>query len=951
MFSTVEKTTQKDNETRAITFLKGFFYTFIAFSFFILIYYSLLDKDGVIEKEHVDYIEHWTVTDDHGRVFETGRYFRDTHYYEKPFTIEAVLPHNIADNSYMCFTVNGDVTIYVEDELRKEFIDSRDVFIPGGNVKRFYALMPLNSEDSGKTVKMIRTSFSRHPEIVPETFITGHGGVYSELFNKYGVSFCIAAILLIFATIIIIIGIAMRVWYRQRIGMFYGALGIFVIAAWLVTNSYLYPFIFGHYHVDGVVNYLTCLMLPFGLVLYLDFVLNGRYRKYLTVILLLSSINAVVWTVLHFTGIFPFYKALLYIDIILGALILSTIVMFVVDFRKGNIHLYKYTAIGFIGFLFFAIIEIIMLLFFTLKQDDIPMLIGLSFFLIFVIIQQADDIRKINLEKQHAIDLSDAKTKFLANMSHEIRTPINAILGMNEMILRENKDRTIDMYARNVRSSGKMLLMLVNDVLDFSKIEAGKLEITKTEYSLSKLLSEILTMFAERARFKKLELKHVITSEVPDGQISDEIRIKQILVNLISNAVKYTDKGGITVSIGGSYKTGDVFELMMSVTDTGCGIKENELGNLFDAFSRADITKNRNIEGTGLGLAIVKSILDSMEGQITVESKYGQGSTFVVNIPVKVTDRTPVREDLISVTQDNDENYQCDFTAPSARVLAVDDNHSNLTIVKLFLKETGIIPDLCGSGAEAIELCHKNKYDLILLDHMMPSPDGIETLNAIRNGDSPLNKDTTAIVLTANAIAGSRQMYLDAGFADYLTKPLDARKLEMTVKKFLPQDKVIPVSFDSLSAASETASAPGTAMDDDLYVEEFLPVDDEETVDTNLKERLGAIRGMDYDAALEHCAGDERILVEILQNIVVESGSRIERMRASIKNKNYESYLIDAHAIKGLMATVGLDELGAYAKKHEFAIRDNDLEFVDENYEKLINDYGDVCARLKAIVG
>ncbi|MBO4415505.1 MAG: response regulator [Lachnospiraceae bacterium] len=951
MINDTEGTVRKDTETKMLTFLKVFFYIFLAFAFFILIYYSLADKAGVIESESVTYIEHWTVIGGNGSFFETGRYFRDNHYYKEAFTIISELPDNISDNSYMCFTMNGDTYIYVDGELRKEFIDQRDVILPGGSVKRFYGLLSLSSADSGKEIKMIRNSQSRHPEIVPETFITGHGGVYSELFDKYGVSFAIALILLIFATIIIIISLIMCIWYHHRIGMFYGALGIFVSAGWLVTNSYLYPFIFGHYHVDGVANYLACLMLPFGLVLYLDFILNGRYRKYLTVILLLSSINAVVWTVLHFTGIYPFYKALLYIDIVLGAVILSTIAIFVSDFRKGNMHLYKYTAIGFIGFMFFGIIELIILTFFTFKQDDIPMLMGLSFFLIFVIMQQADDIRKGNLEKQRAIDLSDAKTKFLANMSHEIRTPINSILGMNEMILRENKDMTINGYAQNVRSSGRMLLMLVNDVLDFSKVEAGKLEITNSEYSLSRLISEIVTMFIERARFKKLELKTEITADVPDGQISDEIRIKQILVNLISNAIKYTDKGSITIAVGGKYLQDDDYELELKIRDTGRGIKEEEFANLFDAFTRADIKKNRNIEGTGLGLAIVKSILDSMGGSITVDSKYGKGSSFIAKIPVKVTNRTPVREDLITVTSDNTDDYRCDFTAPSARVLAVDDNHSNLIIVKLFLKETGIIPDLCSSGTEAVELCRRKKYDLILLDHMMPSPDGVETLNIIRNSDDSLNKDTAAIVLTANAIAGSRQMYMEAGFADYLTKPLDAQKLEVTVKKFLPADKVIPIHSSSLSGASGADGFSDPGIDDDLFVEEFLPVDDnEETGDSDLKERLGAIRGMDYESALHHCGGNEDILAEILQNIVIESPSRINRMHDCIRKKDYDTYLIDAHAIKGLMATIGLDELSAYAKKHEFAARDKDYAFVDENYEKLINDYADVCARLKALL-
>ncbi|MCR5323373.1 MAG: response regulator [Lachnospiraceae bacterium] len=940
---------KKDRLTISINVLKAFFFLFLAFMLALLIYYNLVDSAGVVEPEQITYLENWIVTDCDGNTSVINKqYYRADNPYKGEFTITTTLPAEIRDNSVLCFALFGDAYIYIDDELRKTVSQYDDVLLPGGQAKRFITTMPISSSDSGKQLKMVKRNPSKHPEVISNTFITGVSGVYSELFRKFGTSFAISTILLIFSIVVVVIGLGMCFWYHRSIGMFYGALGVFNLSAWLITNSYLYPYVFGHLHIDGIINYLLCLSLPFGLILYLDSVQNGRYRKCLSILLLLTAVNAILWTVLHFTEIFAFNRALLYIDIILGALVAVIVVLLVIDFKHGYTKQYKYTFIGFIGFIFFCFLEIILLTFFTLQQDDLPMLIGLMFLLVFIVIQQVEDIRLINIEKQRAIDLSDAKTKFLANMSHEIRTPINAILGMNEMILRENKDKTIKGYAQNVRSSGRMLLMLVNDVLDFSKIEAGKLEITDAEYSLSNLLSEILTMFSERARFKNLEFLHEITAQVPDGQISDDVRIRQILVNLISNAIKYTDKGSVTLAIGGKYTDDDHFDLELSIRDTGRGIKEEEVENLFDAFSRADLKKNRNIEGTGLGLAIVKSILDSMGGSITVSSIYGVGSSFNVKIPVKVTDRTPVSDSLINTAHETKNDRKCDYTAPSARVLAVDDNHSNLTIVKLFLKETGIVPDLCNNGNAAIELCRKNKYDLILLDHMMPSPDGIETLAAIRNGQDTLNKETPAIVLTANAIAGSRQMYLDAGFEDYLTKPLDANELEMTVRRFLPKEKII-LAGQPVDNSDSTPSS-----DDDFFVEEYLPIDDEETIEeaaeTDLRERLGAIKGLDYDAALYHCAGEESVLVEILLEIAKEGDSRIKRMRKSVLRKDYDSYMIDAHAIKGLMATAGLEELSAYARQHESAARDKDFEFIEKNYETLINEYFDVCAKLKSIL-
>ena len=939
--------------------LKVFFFGFLFFTLFLLVYYSLTDKKGIMKSDDVIYIEEWTVTDDRGEIFHTGRFYRADRFYDGWYTIECTLPDNIPDDSRICFLVNESTSIYIDGKLREEFDSVKDVPFPGGLVVGFYMTIPLQKEDSGKHLLMNRISFADNPMIVPETFISGSGGVYSVMLDRFGFSFSIAVILLIFSAVVMFIGLGMRIRYHHRIGMFYGAVGVFVISLWLVTNSYVYPFIMGHYHINGLINYMSCLMLPFGLTVYIDFVQSGRYRKPLTVLMCLSAVNAVLWTVLHFTGLVNFRDSLFYMDAILAVPIIAGTVILVVDFRKGNMHLYKYTAIGFMGFLAFSLIEIITLfLFENLMQDDIPMLLGVTFLLAFVVMQQVDDLRRVNMEKQHALDISDAKTKFLANMSHEIRTPINSILGMNEMILRENKDNVIDEYAQNVRSSGRMLSMLVNDILDFSKIEAGKLEITNTEFRLSRLLADILAMFADRAAMKNLELNTVVENGVPDGLFGDEIRIKQVLVNLISNAVKYTDAGSITITVGGMSVSQETFDLRMSVKDTGRGIREEDRQNLFDAFSRADISKNRNIEGTGLGLAIVKSILDSMNGEISVDSEYGKGSSFNVCIPVKVTDAAPVSLDLIKTDRHPVKDYKCDYTAPDARVLAVDDNHSNLTIVKLFLKATGIKPDMCSNGSDAIKMCKTNKYDLILLDHMMPSPDGIETLYAIRNDEDSLNLDTPAVVLTANAVAGSRQKYLEAGFNDYLTKPLDASELERTVKKYLPASKIISLKRDYPDeAVSENA-------DDEFYVEEFLPAEDDpdrdsglsidearETGQGSLKDQLSTLPGFDYETALLHCGGDDAILKEVMKDVASESGARIARMHKYLETKDYASYCIDAHAIKGLMATVGFEGLSNTARKHEFAARSRDEAFLTKDGEAFINEYNEICAKIKALLG
>ena len=464
--------------------------------------------------------------------------------------------------------------------------------------------------------------------------------------------------------------------------------------------------------------------------------------------------------------------------------------------------------------------------------------------------------------------------------------------------------------------------MLVNDVLDFSKIEAGKLEINESRFLMSDMLFDVLSLIKERADEKSLELRTELTDDIPNELISDEFRIRQILINLMNNAVKYTDKGSVTLTLGGSY-TDSGYELSITVSDTGKGIRKEDQADLFEAFSRADVRANANIEGTGLGLAIVKSIVDSMKGTLGVSSEYGVGSQFWVRLPVRYADKAPLGSDFMQRRDRSPaEKTGSSFTAPDARVLVVDDNQSNLTIVKLFLKRTGVKTDLCSSGGRAAELCRENRYDLILLDHMMPHPDGIETLRMIRNDDSSQNKDTKAVVLTANALAGSRQMYLDAGFDDYLSKPLDSKLLEKTVMAMLPKEKVIGSSSGGNDSAASDNISP-------------------------LKKRLMAIEGLDYDTAFNYCAGDEDFLGQIADEIAAGCAGHCEKLRNSLEAGDIRAYRIEAHTVKSTVATIGLKALSKRAEKHEFAAKADDRESILSDAEGFIAEYEDVCRKLK----
>ena len=769
------------------------FFAVVAVGVFALLYFFSMDRSGPIKADPPVYIDEWTVTAPEGSVFTSGREYHNTDAKKGTFTMVSVLPADIHDDSLFCVIAGGDIAIYINGELRNDFYEERDIPYPGGCVKRFYFLTPVYPSDSGAEIRMERIGTTRRGFIYQDTFVAGSFGLVRYLMQEYGLEFMLSEIVMIFSLVIVIISIVMRLFYKHRIEVLYGAMSILVLSGWLITNSYLFPFIYGHYHVDGVMNYMLCLMIPFNLVFYLDALQHGRYRRVMNGVQMLGLANLIVWPVLHFTEVYSFPNALLYLDAIMGIQVVIVMVVLAVDLVRGYAGEYKYTALGFVGLLICGLLEIVTLNFLPVVNGNVLMVAGLTILLAMAVIQQVMDLKKLSDERQRAVDLSEAKTRFLASMSHEIRTPINSVLGMNEMILRETRDPVIAEYAESVRSSGRMLLMLVNDVLDFSKIEAGKMEINNAEYRLAALLKDIMPMLTERADGKGLELNTLLDGDVPDGQCSDEFRIKQILINLINNAIKYTDKGTVTLTVGGEYMGTDDYLLRLSIRDTGRGIREEDQKHLFEAFTRADIRKNGNIEGTGLGLAIVKSIVDSMDGSITVESTYGEGSEFTVTLPVEVNDRTPLGADFMETSgrpaSDRDE---CDYSAPNADVLAVDDNNTNLKIVRFYLKRSGIVPDTCDSGAKAVEMCRDRHYDVILLDHMMPEMDGIETLKAIRDDERSMNRETPALVLTANALAGSRQIYIDAGFADYLTKPLDCSVLEQAVKRYLPPDKVLP---------------------------------------------------------------------------------------------------------------------------------------------------------------
>ena len=545
-----------------------------------------------------------------------------------------------------------------------------------------------------------------------------------------------------------------------------------------------------------------------------------------------------------------------------------------------------------------------------------------------------DDLKEA---AEAAIRAEQAKTRFLSNMSHEIRTPINAVLGMNEMILRECKDELLLSYAANIQSSGKTLLFLINDILDMSKIESGKMEIVTAEYNIADVVIDLWNGIYLRAQEKSLTIDFLLDETLPRTLYGDDVRIKQIITNLLTNAVKYTPKGGIVLNMDYKLTGKDTMDLIISVKDSGMGIKQEDMGKLFESFQRIDEKKNRNIEGTGLGMNITMSLLKLMNGDLKVESEYQKGSTFTAIIPQKIVDNQPTGtfDSIMDRQRSGDEKNQESFEAPDADILVVDDNEMNLVVFKSLLKRTRMNIITADSGRRCLELVKKQPFHMIFMDHMMPEMDGVETLHAIRNLSDFPNENTPVIALTANALSGAREFYLKEGFENFLTKPIDADQLEQVIVSYLPKELVqITTSSDnSLVYTEQNDSQGGTASESELQSSSLESASKDEKF-ARLEEK-----GFQTEAGLQYCRGDMDFYEQLLVQFAKDSERKMADIEAPFQKEDIANYEIKVHALKSNSKMLGADILSEMAKSLEFAAKAQDSAFIKENHAALIEEY------------
>lgn len=561
--------------------------------------------------------------------------------------------------------------------------------------------------------------------------------------------------------------------------------------------------------------------------------------------------------------------------------------------------------------------------------DLLIILIG-SLMLLVVIAWNKQLQVRLKQKAEEAETAANSKSAFLANISHEIRTPLNAILGMNELVLRESRQPHIKEYAMYIKNSGKSLLTIISDILDLSKIESGKVYLVNENYSLSSLVEDVERSIQKRIMEKGLELKIYVEPELHENLKGDEVRIKQIIMNLLTNAVKYTEKGEVRL-----YITGTVVEnkqdLTIEVSDTGIGMRSEDMGKLFTNFERLDLKRNRSVEGTGLGLPITKNLLVAMGGDITVSSVYGEGSTFTATVGQEIVNEEQIGDYRKKYKEKlhHEVCYHESFHAEDARILVVDDNEVNLKIVVGLAKNTKLQIDTALSAAEGLKLIRQHSYQLLLIDHMMPEMDGIEMLQHVKTMDGGIYKDIPAVAITANALSGAKQTYLDAGFCGYLSKPIDPERFEQIIKDNLPQEYVTECEDGNGDTATEGQETDGTS--DPKQAEEW------------------SIPGIDIAKALSYIGGSRELYISLLQTYLDGSEERIRKLEECKNKEDIFNYDITIHGLKGISASIGADSMAVAAAGLEEACKDPQtaMTYIQMNHDQAVSRYRELLEQIK----
>ena len=913
---------------KALNFIFAFFAIF-SFAFFLFMSNVSIEDFSFDDRDYQEFCRGWTASSQ----------TIDSHLTELPcsedvpageeLVLKKILPEELPEN-YSLFLSGDrqDFEVYVNDELRA-FFSNEGQRVVGHSSPAASVFVPLIKEDAGKTVIIVvRTGIKEKSGHFNKVYLGKDISILLMLLKTHIGSILCALVIFIFGLFCFVGAGVIKTIFDQTTTLVY--LGWFSITSsvWIISRSFIRQIYVKDVALYANMGYTCLMLLPAAVMLLENRVQKNRYQHLYSIAIAISLVDYVAQNLIQMFGGPDFFEMQPVVLAVIVFAILFLIYGFARDIREGRSSEVVFSLIGFGALALAAVVEIFYKAIQVSVGEGTFTSFGILLFIIFNILENLVNIFSIEQQKSNAISASNAKSQFLATMSHEIRTPINAVLGMNELILRECREETITEYSKNIASAGRTLLSLVNDILDFSKIESGKMDIINGDYHTADMIAAVNQMVRQRAESAGLQLYFHIDEKLHKSYYGDEVRIKQVLTNILTNAIKYTKEGQVDVTVRLDYVAEDYGVIYFEVKDTGIGMKPEDLKALGESFKRLEEDKNRSIEGTGLGMAITKNLLHLMDSELDVSSVYGEGSTFSFVLRQRIVDSEPVGK----ITMEISEKFggsSSNFICPEACVLIVDDNPMNLAVAKGLLKDTGIKIDLAESGFKCIELVKKKYYDIVFMDHMMPQMSGIEALAKIKEmQDFPCEK-SKYIALTANAISGAREMYLEKGFDDYLTKPIEIKALRECILKYVPKELIKPAA-----AADNTDTG---SKNQNIAEENRQPLTNSD---------------IDGFLGLENCGGDFDNYIEIL-SIYYKQGCNnlkelVQKPEKLFATEDLKSFNIQVHSLKSTSLTLGMKGLSEMAKALEYASRDGDTRYIEENeatcrrlYEKLLKDIGE----------
>lgn len=839
--------------------------------------------------------------------------------------LENTIPQEYKGQTLYFLSADKQLRVWIDDREVYEFgmTDKRLFGHTPGSIVNFIDI-PADMKQGNIRIEMV-SPYADYAAVVTKMTIADRDIAIMGLLksNLLNIVFCV--LILISAIILILLAVVEKISGQGTQGLVYLSLYCLDAAFYYFIETKILSIFYGNQTLYSMLVFMCLMLMPLFLMLYYERSRMGEYNRRYQLLLMVICANIFIQLILQAFDIFDFMEMVSVSHVLVFLTSVFIVASFLEASKKTNGVRLRLEIFALFCMIAGSIMDIIRSYLFKVGDMGKYGRMATAIFSITMVI-----VHIVALSKNYASSVEEraaAKGRFLAHMSHEIRTPIHAVLGMDEMILRESGEPFIREYAADIYSAGQTLLSLVNDILDFSKIESGKMELVMADYDLCSVIHDLVNMIFMRAQEKGLEFSVSVEADLPSGLRGDDVRLRQILSNLLTNAVKYTNEGSVHLSVSGVRDAEDVI-LHFEVVDTGIGIKKEDIPKLFEEFERIEEKRNRSIEGTGLGMNITTQLLHMMGSRLCVESVYAKGSKFSFDLRQQVVNENVVGNFKERVEQIRDHVHEAGFYAPDAKVLIVDDNEINRKVIHNLLKQNRVQVFEAESGQECLDMVRQQSFDLIFLDHMMLEMDGVETLHRMRNTDDYPCKYTPVIVLTANAVAGAKENYLKEGFDDFLSKPVIPGKLENMIFTWLPEE----------------------------LLQDTLPEEDiswEEELGRSELEDLPVVDGIDWNYTwlhlsdmelLEYTVGEFYLMIE-------ESAEELENLYQKIdEDDGLAAYRVKAHGMKSSAALIGAVPLAGMAKILEFAAKEHNVEKIRTLTPAFLEEWRSYKNKLKNFV-